>query len=153
RAAVAPELSSIDPQDHDHPHGEGACDCLAAGVRERGWLLRSLLVAPPDAETHHWREMFRPLPRWPVAVLGALLLAAALGWTPASAQSIGYDNTDGCSGSWQQQFGINVLVLDCQPGYASGHDRAYMYPRQPVDPRADWRAQMDFTNALWIFDA
>ncbi|HEV8634522.1 MAG TPA: hypothetical protein VG370_09845 [Chloroflexota bacterium] len=69
------------------------------------------------------------------------------------AQAPGYDSTDGCDGSWQPQFGVQVLILDCKPGYATEHDRAYMYARGRVDPGADWRGQLDFTNAVWVFDA
>lgn len=91
---------------------------------------------------------------WP-AVLGVFLAAAvwALAGQPASAQTAAYDSTDGCTGSWTQQFAVQILILDCDPGYATPHDRAYMYARGPVDRAADWRTQLDFTNAVWIFDA
>ncbi|HEY3111756.1 MAG TPA: hypothetical protein VGL23_23570 [Chloroflexota bacterium] len=93
----------------------------------------------------------------PLALLAALLLTA-LGAAAASAGyplagAAAYDSTDGCQGSWQRRFGVDILVLDCAPGYASEHDVAYMYARGPVDTGADWRSQLNFLDAVWLFDA
>jgi hypothetical protein len=84
-----------------------------------------------------------------------LLLCAALGTAPRTAaqEAPGYDSTDGCAGSWQSHFGVQVLILDCDPGFATAHDRAYMYRRGSVDTGVDWRSQLDFTDAVWVFDA
>ncbi len=64
----------------------------------------------------------------------------------------GYDGTDSCTGSWVRQFGVNLLILDCAPGFATEHDRIYMFARKPVDFSADWHNQLDFTDAVWTFD-
>jgi hypothetical protein len=90
---------------------------------------------------------------WFALVLVALLLVLAAGSRVASAQEVGYDSLDGCSGSWQRQFGVDVLILDCKPGYATDHDRAYMFARHSVDTSAAWRSQVDLTDAVWVFDA
>lgn len=71
----------------------------------------------------------------------------------ANAQTAADDNMAGCAGSWQRLFGVAVLVLDCAPGFASEHDRAYMYARHEVDTTADWRTQLSFDDAVWLFDA
>ena len=89
------------------------------------------------------------------ARLGFLLVAAALlaPAVPVHAQASGYDSLGGCQGSWIRQFGLDVLILDCQPGFATQHDRAYQYSRTPVDPNGDWRTQLNTDDAVWLFDA
>lgn len=87
--------------------------------------------------------------------IGALLLTIALFLVtpfPAPAQSLD-DGLGGCSGSWLREFGVDVLILDCAPGFATDHDRAYMYARGAVDTGADWRTQLNFSDAVWLFDA
>lgn len=88
----------------------------------------------------------------PLVALLALFLASTVSGS-VHAQTPGYDSTDGCAGSWQRQFGIDVLILDCNPGFATAHDRAYMYSRRPVTTSGDWRSQLNFDDAVWIFDA
>jgi hypothetical protein len=107
-------------------------------------------LAGRERSAHHGRVT---LTRAPLAA--ALLLALALTAlfaSGASAQGARYDSTDGCKGSWEQRFGVNILILDCAPGYASERDVAYMYPRGAVDRGADWRTQLNFTDAVWLFD-
>jgi hypothetical protein len=89
----------------------------------------------------------------PGAALVALLLVALASAGVASAQTPGYDSMDGCEGSWQRHFGVDVLILDCNLGFATAHDRAYMYPRKAVNTGVDWRTQVDFTDAVWLIDA
>jgi hypothetical protein len=88
-----------------------------------------------------------------LALLAAFLLANLGGRPIAAAETPAYDSSDGCQGSWQRKFAVDILVLDCTPGFASEHDVAYMYARGPVDKSADWRTQLDFLDAVWLFDA
>ncbi|TAK26074.1 MAG: hypothetical protein EPO26_01665 [Chloroflexota bacterium] len=87
-----------------------------------------------------------------VAVLALAILLAAQP-TVSQAQSPMYDSSDGCEGSWQEQFAVAILILDCDPGYVTQHDRVYIYSRDAVDRNAPWHSQLNFENAVWVFDA
>ncbi len=43
-------------------------------------------------------------------------------------------------------------MLDCKPGYATADDRIVVYPRAGVRSGVDARAQLDQTNAVWLFE-
>src|SRR6185437_4241499 len=45
-----------------------------------------------------------------------------------------------------------VLVVDCSPGFATAHDRVYVYPRAPFPAGQGWRASLNTTDAVWVFD-
>ncbi|MGH2460698.1 MAG: hypothetical protein ACRDIY_17730 [Chloroflexota bacterium] len=88
-------------------------------------------------------------------LLGSLLLGALLSMVP-TVRPVAFAATDptaGCLGRESTSPGRDgVLVVDCAPGFATAHDRVYVYPRAPLPSSQDWRASMNATDAVWVFD-
>ncbi|HLQ35645.1 MAG TPA: hypothetical protein VK457_23400, partial [Chloroflexota bacterium] len=100
----------------------------------RGGMMRRLLVAVLS-----------------VAIPALLTLLATS--TPASAATRGAELTAGCTGSWQgRPGGRDILVIDCQPGFASAHDRIYVYPRSAGQHGTTWQDDLNMSDAVWLFD-
>lgn len=47
--------------------------------------------------------------------------------------------------------GQRVIALDCQPGFATAHDRVTIYERGPAVPGGSFDG-LNATNAVWVFD-
>lgn len=86
----------------------------------------------------------------------ATLLALTMGLCPVGARADGVfrSPTAGCAGGWSRASVVKpVLVLECRPGFASEHDRISIFSRQPVADTGDWHDDLNFSDAVWIFDA
>ena len=89
-------------------------------------------------------------------VVASLLLGTLISLAPPI-QTItlaATDPTSGCLGSKRANQGqYGVLIIDCSPGFATAHDRVYVYPRTPFPAGQDWHASLNTTDAVWVFDA
>ncbi len=95
--------------------------------------------------------MNAPVLRPGIILLSCVLLGALV--SPPSVALAASDPTSGCLGHQDASPGrYGVLIVDCAPGFATAHDRLYVYPRGPIATGQDWRADLNTTDAVWIFD-
>ena len=91
------------------------------------------------------RKYFRRS-RGALTMVLAVLTASALF---AKAQPVHAQDPVACQGSFS---GTNWIVLDCRPGYVTGYDRILIYRRDGVRADQPWADQLDYSNAVWMFD-
>lgn len=86
-----------------------------------------------------------------LAVSLALIMIATFGTTELAAADM---PTPHCTQSEQTGSGDieHVMLVDCQPGFASDHDQIRIYPRGESVPGGTFDG-LNASNAIWVFDA
>jgi hypothetical protein len=86
------------------------------------------------------------MPRSIQRILIALLLCSPYSfWQPTLAHAA----QPRCGGYLED---TSKIVIDCQPGYATPHDRIFVYLRTPVVAQTAWQDALNYEDALWIYD-